>query len=223
MKGRRLQTRFILAGGLLVMTTVICGIWSAWTFARLSTVVGNTLRENQETIDLTAVLASALEREDDALLLGVCQKVGELARSKEKGISCIPGSFLPQVPKSPPVFSRPHAAKPRRCFSLMPRSTGSRQGRPRLAGHPLRTKGTMGPAGHSTPCWARALVDFEFGPPVHRPPFGVIFPARSRIGRDRPALAVADGVQALGSNSSGDQIVLHCGCPSLGQSLVIGH
>ena len=71
MSVRRLQTRFILAGGLLVMTTVVCGLWSAWTFARLSMVVGNTLRENQEGIDLTAVLASALEREDDALLLAV--------------------------------------------------------------------------------------------------------------------------------------------------------
>ena len=71
MKVRRLQTRFILAGCLLVMTTVVCGIWSAWTFVRLSTVVGDTLRESQKTTDLTAVLASTLEREDDALLLAV--------------------------------------------------------------------------------------------------------------------------------------------------------
>jgi NtrC-family two-component system sensor histidine kinase KinB len=77
---RRLQTRFILAGGLLVMTTVVCGIWSALTFARLSTVVGNTLRENQETVDLTAVLASALEREDDALLLAVNDDVERARR-----------------------------------------------------------------------------------------------------------------------------------------------
>jgi NtrC-family two-component system sensor histidine kinase KinB len=81
---RRLQTRFILAGGLLVMTTVVCGIWSALTFARLSTVVGNTLRENQETIDLTAVLASALEREDDALLLSVN---GDVERAQRELVS----------------------------------------------------------------------------------------------------------------------------------------
>ncbi|HKA54386.1 MAG TPA: hypothetical protein VKJ47_12060, partial [Candidatus Binatia bacterium] len=81
MKVRRLQTRFILAGGLLVMTTVVCGMWSAWTFARLSTVVGNTLRENQESIDLTAVLASALEREDDALLLAVN---GDVERARQE-------------------------------------------------------------------------------------------------------------------------------------------
>jgi NtrC-family two-component system sensor histidine kinase KinB len=71
MKIRRLQTRFILAGCLLVATTVACGIWSAMTFARLSTVVGDTLRDSQNTTDLTALLASTLEREDDALLLAV--------------------------------------------------------------------------------------------------------------------------------------------------------
>src|SRR5215813_11556000 len=71
MKIRRLQTRFILAGCLFVITTVVCGSWSAWTFARLSAVVGDTLRESQKTTDLTAVLASILEREDDALLLAV--------------------------------------------------------------------------------------------------------------------------------------------------------
>ncbi len=71
MRIRRLQTRFLLAGCLLVMTTVACGIWSAVMFARLSTVVGKTLRESQETTDLTALLASTLEREDDALLLSI--------------------------------------------------------------------------------------------------------------------------------------------------------
>jgi two-component system, NtrC family, sensor histidine kinase KinB len=66
-----LQTRFILAGCLLVMTTVGSGLWSGLTFARLSAVVGDTLRESQETIDETTALASSLEREDDALLLAL--------------------------------------------------------------------------------------------------------------------------------------------------------
>jgi NtrC-family two-component system sensor histidine kinase KinB len=69
MKGRRLQTRFILAGCLLVAATVGSSVWSALTFVRLNTVVDNTLRESQETIDLSAELHSSLEREDDALLL----------------------------------------------------------------------------------------------------------------------------------------------------------
>ncbi len=71
MKIRHLQTRFILAGVLLVMTTIVSGIWSAWTFARLTAVAGKTLEVSQRTIDLTAVLSDALEREDDALLLAV--------------------------------------------------------------------------------------------------------------------------------------------------------
>ncbi len=71
MKIRHLQTRFILAGGLLVMTTVISGLWSAWTFARLSAVAGKTLQTSQQMTDLTSVLSNALEREDDAFLLAM--------------------------------------------------------------------------------------------------------------------------------------------------------
>jgi hypothetical protein len=70
-KMRRLQSRFIVAGTLLVMTTVVSGLWSAWTFARLSTVAGKTLQTSQQTTDLTAVLSNALEREDDAFLLAM--------------------------------------------------------------------------------------------------------------------------------------------------------
>ena len=58
MKFRSLQTRFLLAGGLLVLTTVAGGVWSAVMFARTSTLVGETLRASQETIDLTAKLAN---------------------------------------------------------------------------------------------------------------------------------------------------------------------
>ena len=66
MRTRHLQTRFVLAGCLLVLTTVASSLWSALTFARLTAVVDQTLRESQETIDLSAELASSLEREDDA-------------------------------------------------------------------------------------------------------------------------------------------------------------
>jgi NtrC-family two-component system sensor histidine kinase KinB len=71
MKVRRLQTRFLLAGCLLIAATVLSGLGSALTFARLSAVVDDTLRESQATIDLTALLAGSLEREDDALLLSL--------------------------------------------------------------------------------------------------------------------------------------------------------
>src|SRR5262249_45050584 len=84
MKIRRLQTRFLLAGCLLGMTTVAGGIWSAVMFARLSTVVGKTLRESQETTHLTAMLATILERDDDAVLLSVN---GESERARHELLS----------------------------------------------------------------------------------------------------------------------------------------
>jgi NtrC-family two-component system sensor histidine kinase KinB len=75
MKFRSLQSRFLVAGCLLVLTTVAAGVWSVLMFARLSAVVGATLQESQETIDLTTSLADTLEREDDALLLALSGKV----------------------------------------------------------------------------------------------------------------------------------------------------
>lgn len=68
MSPRSLRTRFLLAGVVFVGVMGACGAWSVVTFSRLSAVIGETLRESQEKIDLTAALASGLEREDDALL-----------------------------------------------------------------------------------------------------------------------------------------------------------
>src|SRR5260370_24311001 len=84
MRFRSLQTRFLLAGCLLVMTTVAGGAWGVITLARLSAEVGETLRESQENIDLTANLADLLEREDDALLLALTGKIRN-ARSEVVG------------------------------------------------------------------------------------------------------------------------------------------
>src|SRR6202047_3816138 len=75
MRFRSLQTRFLLAGGFLVLITVAGGAWSALTRARLSAKVGETFRQSQETIDLTASLQDMLEREDDALLLALSGKI----------------------------------------------------------------------------------------------------------------------------------------------------
>jgi NtrC-family two-component system sensor histidine kinase KinB len=74
-----LQTRFILAGCLLVLTTVGSSVWSALTFARLSSGVGEALRVSQDKIDLAALLASSLEREDDALVLALS---GDLKKAR---------------------------------------------------------------------------------------------------------------------------------------------
>ncbi len=75
MRFKRLQTRFILAGALLVAATIVSGTWSALTFARLGAVVDRTLHESQETVDLASTLADTLEREDDALLLALTGEV----------------------------------------------------------------------------------------------------------------------------------------------------
>lgn len=71
MRLKRLQTRFLLAGTLLVLATVGSSLWSVWTFARLGRVVDETLRDSRSTIDLITALSGALEREDDALLLAM--------------------------------------------------------------------------------------------------------------------------------------------------------
>jgi NtrC-family two-component system sensor histidine kinase KinB len=77
MRSRSLRTQFLLAGCLLVAATAASGVWSALTFARLSAAVGETLRDSQEKIDLTAALAGTLEREDDALLLSLAGETGQ--------------------------------------------------------------------------------------------------------------------------------------------------
>ncbi|APR87489.1 Signal transduction histidine kinase CheA [Minicystis rosea] len=64
-----LRTRFLLSGAALVLITIASGVWSALAFARLSHVVGDTLRNNEQATAATAAVANALEREDDALLL----------------------------------------------------------------------------------------------------------------------------------------------------------
>jgi two-component system, NtrC family, sensor histidine kinase KinB len=65
----QLRTRFLMAGLLFVITTVASGLWSAYTFARMSSEVSETLEQSQKKIDVTAILSQELEREDDALLL----------------------------------------------------------------------------------------------------------------------------------------------------------
>jgi NtrC-family two-component system sensor histidine kinase KinB len=77
----RIRARFVVAGLLFVVATIASGIWSAYTFTRLSRVIGDTLAESQQRIDLTAILTGALEREDDALLLAVS---GDVTRAAEE-------------------------------------------------------------------------------------------------------------------------------------------
>jgi NtrC-family two-component system sensor histidine kinase KinB len=84
---RRLQARFLLAGSLLVATTLLTGLGSALTFARISAAADDALQASQARLDLTAELASALEREDDALLLALSGAGGAeaLAAARRRG------------------------------------------------------------------------------------------------------------------------------------------
>lgn len=81
---RSLRTRFILAGVVFVVVVGACGAWSMVTFARLSAVIRDTLRDSQEKIDLTAMLANGLEREDDALLLSLAGDAGRARGERDQ-------------------------------------------------------------------------------------------------------------------------------------------
>lgn len=71
MRVQSLRTRFIVSGCLLLAAVVSCGIWSVITFHRLGTTLVDTLAQHQDTIDVAIELITALEREDDALLLAM--------------------------------------------------------------------------------------------------------------------------------------------------------
>jgi NtrC-family two-component system sensor histidine kinase KinB len=64
-----LRTRFLAAGVLLVLTTVAAGAWTLFVLSRLAAVAATTVRDTDEVTSATAAVASALEREDDAMLL----------------------------------------------------------------------------------------------------------------------------------------------------------
>ena len=65
----RLRLRFVVAAGLLVLTTVIASVWTFFALTRLSGVVTDTVRQSESVTAVTSRLAGALEREDDAVLL----------------------------------------------------------------------------------------------------------------------------------------------------------
>jgi NtrC-family two-component system sensor histidine kinase KinB len=70
-----LRARFIGIAGLLVATTVASGLWSAVSFGRLGSLIRDTLQDSEATTAATSGFTSALEREDDALLLQLTDAV----------------------------------------------------------------------------------------------------------------------------------------------------
>jgi signal transduction histidine kinase len=67
----RLRLRFVVAAGLLALTTVTASIWTFFALSRLSGVVTDTVRQSESVTAVTSRLAGALEREDDAVLLAL--------------------------------------------------------------------------------------------------------------------------------------------------------
>ena len=65
----RLRLRFVVAAGLLVLTTVTASVWTFLALTRLSSIVTDTVRQSESVTAVTSRLAGALEREDDAVLL----------------------------------------------------------------------------------------------------------------------------------------------------------
>jgi NtrC-family two-component system sensor histidine kinase KinB len=70
-RGIGLRGRFVVACGVLVLTSALAGIWTLSTLGRLSSVVGQTVEGLDVVAATTSELADSLEREDDALLLAV--------------------------------------------------------------------------------------------------------------------------------------------------------
>jgi NtrC-family two-component system sensor histidine kinase KinB len=65
----RLRIRFVVAAGLLVLTTVTASVWTFFALTRLSRVASDTVEQSESVTAVTSRLAGALEREDDAVLL----------------------------------------------------------------------------------------------------------------------------------------------------------
>jgi NtrC-family two-component system sensor histidine kinase KinB len=68
---KSLRARFFLAGAAIVLVMAAMGYACAFMFARVSRVVGDELRRDEASAELVTTLTSALEDEDDALLLAL--------------------------------------------------------------------------------------------------------------------------------------------------------
>jgi NtrC-family two-component system sensor histidine kinase KinB len=66
-----LRTRFVFAGALLVITTIVAGLFTSLMLLRLSHVVGAGLRNTGTTTAAVDAVTDGLEREDDVLLLAL--------------------------------------------------------------------------------------------------------------------------------------------------------
>jgi NtrC-family two-component system sensor histidine kinase KinB len=70
-RGIGLRTRLVAWGAVLVTMTALSGWFGAVTFSRVSSAMGEALRGDRDTSRVVHALTSALEDEDDAVLLSV--------------------------------------------------------------------------------------------------------------------------------------------------------
>jgi NtrC-family two-component system sensor histidine kinase KinB len=66
-----LRARFVVACGVLVLSSALASVWTLSALSRLSFVVGQTVEGADIVAATTSQLSDALEREDDALLVAV--------------------------------------------------------------------------------------------------------------------------------------------------------
>jgi NtrC-family two-component system sensor histidine kinase KinB len=92
-----------LASGLLLVMTVASGAWGLFALVRLGEAVDATLDESEETIALAASLATAIEREDDALLRIATAK----ANPAGSGLQALRTRFDEALARLSPFLSEP--------------------------------------------------------------------------------------------------------------------
>ncbi len=78
---RSLRTRFFVSGALVVLVMAVMGYVCAYMFMRVSRGVGEELAKDEQKGELIGILGSALEDEDDALILAMAgDRAPQLAR-----------------------------------------------------------------------------------------------------------------------------------------------
>jgi NtrC-family two-component system sensor histidine kinase KinB len=100
--GSGLRARFIAVAGILITTTVVSGLYSMASFSRLEEFVGDALRDCESATSTISDLTTALEHEDDAVLLHLTDpRLGQviLANSRQAVDSSLTGlSALLETP-----------------------------------------------------------------------------------------------------------------------------
>ena len=130
----RLRLRFVVAAGLLVLTTVTASVWTFFALTRLSGIVTDTVRQSESVTAVTSRLAGALEREDDAVLLilaGDARGTQVLARERAVVDRAVADLFDVLGPNDERELATP-----------APRRSCARIDRPRTAWSPSRPNAT---------------------------------------------------------------------------------